>query len=185
MYINDYSDDMFELRQTDLANLRSKETLSAIPPLERKKYLYKQAEKFKFVNIKICFPDRQEIHAKFSVMEKIKHVKALISQTVSDSSLSFRLFTTPPKKILDENITLFKEGLYPSAKLYLEWTDNSKQPETLLRDDIELYEPPKEPEANPEPIEKPIEKKEKPVKPNSEPKKKSGSMPAWFLAGRK
>ena len=80
---------------------------------------------------------------------------------------------------------MFKEGLYPSAKLYLEWTDNSKQPETLLRDDIELYEPPKEPEANPEPIEKPIEKKEKPVKPNSEPKKKSGSMPAWFLAGRK
>lgn len=42
---------MFELRQTDLANLRSKETLSAIPPLERKKYLYKQAEKFKFVRM--------------------------------------------------------------------------------------------------------------------------------------
>jgi hypothetical protein len=50
---------------------------------------------------------------------------------------------TPPKRLLSPSQTLFKEGLYPAARLHLTWTgkDQPVPGQALLRVDVQLFTP--------------------------------------------
>jgi len=82
--------------------------------------------------------------------------------------------------------TLFDEGLYPAAKIFLAW--KSPPQGTLLRPDLELYSPPIE-----EPIIKEVlteettpEDRTTPTpKASTAPSKPRGDTPKWFMMGKK
>lgn len=180
------SDEIFELRASDLRD--NGPTLAKLAPFERPKFLEDQKKRFHTVKIRVVFPTQDILQAQFAVTETISDVVSFVRSCLSDSETPFELFVIPPKRVLPLKATLFDEGLYPAAKIFLAW--KSSPPEgCLLRSDLELYTPPPKPEAAVEET-SPTKVPEEVASASTTPPKKTqskprGDAPKWFMMGKK
>lgn len=87
-------------------------------PLEtqklREQRLLKEEKKYEFTIIRLQFPfDRLILQTTFKPTDSIEQLANLVKEFVDVND--FYLYTAPPKKVLDNHSTFFKEKLVPAA----------------------------------------------------------------------
>lgn len=71
------------------------------------------------VVLRVQFPDRHVLQGFFRPLETVGAVRHFVQSHLEDPQLSFYLFITPPKTILDDpSATLFQADLFPGALVY-------------------------------------------------------------------
>jgi tether containing UBX domain for GLUT4 len=95
--------------------------------LEENKKILNQLSTYKSCALRIQFPDRHVIQTKFSTVEKIENVMEFVRQFLIDPKMDFHLYFTPPKFILDKDVTLIESHCVPSALMHFGCDENIKE----------------------------------------------------------
>uniref|UniRef100_A0A3Q2Y3U0 ASPSCR1 tether for SLC2A4, UBX domain containing n=2 Tax=Hippocampus comes TaxID=109280 RepID=A0A3Q2Y3U0_HIPCM len=121
-------DEFFEVTVDDVrkrfAQLKSERELLEETPLMtrslRETQMKEKIDKYPKVVLRIQFPDRHVLQGFFRPLETVGALTDFVRSHLEDPLLSFYLFITPPKKILDDPaVTLFQADLFPGALVYL------------------------------------------------------------------
>lgn len=107
-----------ELRKTVNSNENKPLMTEGLRKLEENKKILNQLAAYKNCAVRIQLPDRHVIQTKFSTVEKIGAVKEFLKTFLINPEIEFYLFVTPPKKILDNELTLIESNCVPSALLH-------------------------------------------------------------------
>ncbi|XP_051240863.1 tether containing UBX domain for GLUT4 [Dicentrarchus labrax] len=120
-------DEFFEVTVDDVrkrfAQLKSERKLLEEAPLMtkslRETQMKEKLEKYPKVVLRVQFPDRHVLQGFFRPLETVGAVRHFVRSHLEDPQLSFYLFITPPKTILDDpSATLFQADLFPGALVY-------------------------------------------------------------------
>ncbi|XP_034393805.1 tether containing UBX domain for GLUT4 [Cyclopterus lumpus] len=123
----DPPDEFFEVTMDDVrkrfAQLKSERKLLEEAPLMtkslRETQMKEKMERYPKVVLRVQFPDRHVLQGFFRPLETVGTVKHFVRSHLEDPQLSFYLFITPPKTILDDpSATLFEADLFPGALVY-------------------------------------------------------------------
>lgn len=126
----DLPDDFFDLTIEDAKNLlrdvrmqqhvivNSPLMTSALRNLEESKKQMSQLSKYKKAIIRIQFPDRTVLQGTFKPTETIRDVTEFVCDYLEDKLIPFYLYSTPPKKILEDTENLFQLGFVPGALIH-------------------------------------------------------------------
>merc|ERR1719197_480062 len=77
--------------------------------------------------LRIRFPDRIELEARFSAKERVRDVERFVRRQLRDSSWSFYLFVTPPRTVFDNpSATLSSLQLGARAVMWLAFNSDDK-----------------------------------------------------------
>lgn len=123
----DLPDEFFEVTVDDIrkrfAQLKSeRKTLEEAPLMTkslREAQMREKMERYPKVVLRVQFPDRHILQGFFRPLETVGAVKQFVRSHLEDPQLSFYLFITPPKTILnDSSATLFQADLFPGALVY-------------------------------------------------------------------
>ncbi|XP_061625846.1 tether containing UBX domain for GLUT4 isoform X2 [Phyllopteryx taeniolatus] len=121
-------DEFFEVTMDDVrkrfAQLKSERKLLEETPLMtktlRETQIKEKMDRYPKVVLRIQFPDRHVLQGFFRPLETVGALTNFVRSHLEDPNLSFYLFFTPPKKILDDPaVTLFQANLFPGALVYL------------------------------------------------------------------
>ncbi|KAL7404120.1 hypothetical protein ABVT39_009960 [Epinephelus coioides] len=124
---SDLPDEFFEVTMDDVrkrfAQLKSERKFLEEAPLMtkslREAQMKEKMERYPKVVLRVQFPDRHVLQGFFRPLETVGAVKHFVRNHLEDPKLSFYLFTTPPKTILDDpSATLFQANLFPGALVY-------------------------------------------------------------------
>lgn len=107
-----------ELRQQVDENENAPLMTSELRKLEESKKILNQLATYKNCAIRIQFPNRYVIQSKFSTIETIGAVMEFIKGFLINPEMNFYLFVTPPKTILEKDMTLVESKCVPSALLH-------------------------------------------------------------------
>ncbi|CAJ1053731.1 tether containing UBX domain for GLUT4 [Xyrichtys novacula] len=123
----DLPDEFFEVTVDDIrkrfAQLKSERKLLEEAPLMtkslREAQMKEKMERYPKVVLRVQFPDRHVLQGFFRPLETVGTVRHFVKSHLEDPQLSFYLFITPPKTILnDSSATLFQADLFPGALVY-------------------------------------------------------------------
>ncbi|XP_074538508.1 tether containing UBX domain for GLUT4 isoform X2 [Halichoeres trimaculatus] len=123
----DLPDEFFEVTVDDIrkrfAQLKSeRKTLEEAPLMTkslREAQMREKMERYPKVVLRVQFPDRHVLQGFFRPLETVGAVRQFVRSHLEDPRLSFYLFITPPKTILnDSSATLFQADLFPGALVY-------------------------------------------------------------------
>ncbi|XP_037546158.1 tether containing UBX domain for GLUT4 [Nematolebias whitei] len=123
----DLPDEFFEVTVDDVrkrfAQLKSERKLLEEAPLMTKSMKEAQMKekmtKYPKVVLRVQFPDRYALQGFFRPLETVDAVRHFVRSHLEDPQLSFYLFVTPPKTILnDPSATLLQADLFPGAVVY-------------------------------------------------------------------
>ncbi|KAM6940045.1 tether containing UBX domain for GLUT4 [Xenentodon cancila] len=123
----DLPEEFFEVTVDDVrkrfAQLKSERKLLEEAPLMtkalRESQMKEKMERYPKVVLRVQFPDRYVLQGFFRPLETVGAVKDFVHSHLEDPQLSFHLFITPPKTILDDpSVTLFQADLFPGALVY-------------------------------------------------------------------
>ncbi|XP_034544505.1 tether containing UBX domain for GLUT4 [Notolabrus celidotus] len=123
----DLPDEFFEVTVDDIrkrfAQLKSeRKTLEEAPLMTkslRETQMKEKMERYPKVVLRVQFPDRHVLQGFFRPLETVGAVRQFVRTHLEDPQLSFYLFITPPKTILnDSSATLFQADLFPGALVY-------------------------------------------------------------------
>ncbi|XP_068178533.1 tether containing UBX domain for GLUT4 isoform X2 [Antennarius striatus] len=209
-------DEFFEVTVDDVrkrfAQLKSERKLFEEAPLITKALREAQKkekmERYPKVVLRVQFPDRHVLQGFFRPLETVGAVMRFVRSNLEDSQLSFYLFITPPKTILDDpTATLFQADLFPGALVYFGSdvrTDRYIRRETLessvsalqANQSIARMCPPSSEASVESPLSEPREDASESTKDDQEPPEGSrapkptrsdpGKMPKWLkLPGKK
>ncbi|KAL3067294.1 hypothetical protein OYC64_017096 [Pagothenia borchgrevinki] len=130
----DLPDEFFEVTMDDVrkrfAQLKSQRRHLEEAPLMtralRESQMREKMERHPKVVLRVQFPDRHVLQGFFRPLETgLGAVRQFVSSHLEDPELSFYLFITPPKTILDDpSATLFQADLFPGALVYFGSDDN-------------------------------------------------------------
>ncbi|XP_071360933.1 tether containing UBX domain for GLUT4 isoform X2 [Trachinotus anak] len=123
----DLPDEFFEITMDDVrkrfAQLKSERKLLEEAPLMtkslRETQMKEKMDRYPKVVLRVQFPDRHILQGFFRPLETVGSVRQFVRSHLEDPQLSFYLFITPPKTILDDpSATLFQADLFPGALVY-------------------------------------------------------------------
>ncbi|XP_062411525.1 tether containing UBX domain for GLUT4 [Sardina pilchardus] len=122
----DLPDEFFEVTVDDVrkrfAQLKSQRRLLEEAPLMtqalREARMKEKVERYPFVVLRVQFPDRYVLQGFFRPQEKVAAVREFVKTRLENPNISFYLFITPPKSILEDSTTLFEANLFPAALIY-------------------------------------------------------------------
>ncbi|XP_022611304.1 tether containing UBX domain for GLUT4 [Seriola dumerili] len=123
----DLPDEFFEITMDDVrkrfAQLKSERKLMEEAPLMtkslREAQMKEKMDRYPKVVLRVQFPDRHILQGFFRPLETVGAVRHFVRSHLEDPQLSFYLFITPPKTILDDpSATLFQADLFPGALVY-------------------------------------------------------------------
>ncbi|XP_059201628.1 tether containing UBX domain for GLUT4 [Centropristis striata] len=123
----DLPDEFFEVTMDDVrkrfAQLKSERKVLEEAPLMtkslREAQMKEKMERYPKVVLRVQFPDRHVLQGFFRPLETVGVVRQFVRSHLEDPQLSFYLFITPPKTILDDpSATLFQADLFPGALVY-------------------------------------------------------------------
>ncbi|XP_040001999.1 tether containing UBX domain for GLUT4 [Xiphias gladius] len=123
----DLPDEFFEITVDDVrkrfAQLKSERKLLEEAPLMtkslREAQMKEKMDRYPKVVLRVQFPDRHVLQGFFRPLETVGTVRHFVRSHLEDPQLSFYLFITPPKTILDDpTATLFQADLFPGALVY-------------------------------------------------------------------
>ncbi|XP_043924155.1 tether containing UBX domain for GLUT4 [Protopterus annectens] len=105
------------------AQLRSERQRFEDAPLMTKALRETQSQekmlRYPKVVLRVQFPDRYILQGFFQPTETVENVKEFVKQQLASPDLSFYLFVTPPKIILEDmTVTLFQANLFPAAVVH-------------------------------------------------------------------
>ncbi|CAK8697323.1 tether containing UBX domain for GLUT4-like isoform X2 [Clavelina lepadiformis] len=118
-------DDFFDVTVDDvrkmLADLKHErnrhEEKALLTDDQRKNRKLRLASRYPEIIVRILFPDRVVLQGVFRPLERVEDLYNFVKSHVSVSS--FKLFTSPPKRILKNDTTsLFDNNLTPAARVY-------------------------------------------------------------------
>lgn len=107
-----------ELRQQVDENENAPLMTSELRKLEENKKILNQLATYKNCAIRIQLPNRYVIQTKFSTVDTIGAVMDFVKEFLAKPDMKFYLFLTPPKVILDKDLTLVESKCVPSALLH-------------------------------------------------------------------
>lgn len=113
-----------ELRQQVDENENAPLMTSELRKLEESKKILNQLATYKNCAIRIQLPNRHVIQTKFSTVETIGAVMDFVKEFLINPDMNFYLFLTPPKTILDKDLTLVESKCVPSALLHFGTEEN-------------------------------------------------------------
>lgn len=108
---------------------------AALRKLEDSKKEMRQLNKYIKTIIRIQFPDRTVLQGTFKPTETIRDVRGFICDYLEDKFIQFYLFSTPPKKNLEDSEILFQLGFVPRALIH--FGTNNTQYVNYLRKDLQ------------------------------------------------
>uniref|UniRef100_A0A7S3IHX8 UBX domain-containing protein n=1 Tax=Strombidium inclinatum TaxID=197538 RepID=A0A7S3IHX8_9SPIT len=76
--------------------------------------------------VRVKFPDGYILQADFGALETVKDVYEYVGSCLFYDNRQFILYTTPPKKVLDEKVmktSMIKAGMVPSGLIHFGWAD--------------------------------------------------------------
>nr|XP_057947527.1 tether containing UBX domain for GLUT4 isoform X2 [Doryrhamphus excisus] len=120
-------DEFFEVTVDDVrkrfAQLKSERKLLEEAPLMtkslRETLMKEKMDRYPKVVLRVQFPDGHVLQGFFRPLETVGAVMHFVRSHLEDPQLTFYLFITPPKKILDDlGVTLFQADLFPGALVY-------------------------------------------------------------------
>ncbi|KAM4583804.1 tether containing UBX domain for GLUT4 [Odontesthes bonariensis] len=120
-------DEFFEVTVDDVrkrfAQLKSERKLMEESPLMtkslREAQMKEKMERYPKVVLRVQFPDRHVLQGFFRPLETVAAVRHFVRSHLEDPKLSFYLFITPPRTVLDDSsATLFQANLFPGALVY-------------------------------------------------------------------
>ncbi|XP_028314234.1 tether containing UBX domain for GLUT4 [Gouania willdenowi] len=123
----DLPDEFFEVTVDDVrkrfAQLKSErkslEEASLMTKSLRESQIMEKLNRYPKVVLRVQFPDRCVLQGFFRPLETVDAVRHFVRSHLEDPQLSFHLFITPPKTILDNHTaTLFQANLFPGALVY-------------------------------------------------------------------
>ncbi|XP_043970249.1 tether containing UBX domain for GLUT4 isoform X1 [Gambusia affinis] len=123
----DLPDEFFEVTMDDVrkrfAQLKSERKLLEEAPLLtkalREAQMKEKMERYPKVVLRIQFPDRHVLQGFFRPLETVGAVRDFLRSHLEDPQISFYLFITPPKTLLeDPSATLVEADLFPGALVY-------------------------------------------------------------------
>ncbi|KAM7009925.1 tether containing UBX domain for GLUT4 [Tautogolabrus adspersus] len=123
----DLPDEFFEVTVDDVrkrfAQLKSQRNLLEEAPLMtkslRESQMKEKMKRYPKVVLRVQFPDRHVLQGFFRPLETVGAVRHFVRSHLENPQLSFYLFITPPKTILnDPSSTLFQADLFPGALVY-------------------------------------------------------------------
>ncbi|XP_028269249.1 tether containing UBX domain for GLUT4 [Parambassis ranga] len=123
----DLPDEFFEVTVDDVrkrfAQLKSErkhlEEAPLITKSLREAQIKEKMDKYPKVVLRVQFPDRHVLQGFFRPLETVGVLRQFVMSHLEDPQLSFYLFITPPKKILDDpSVSLFQADLFPGALVY-------------------------------------------------------------------
>lgn len=92
-------------------------TTKAMRDLEK----LKKQKVYSHAQIRVQFSDGSALEAKFLPKEPISVIKAVVKESLVLASSDFDLYVAPPRRKLNEAMTLEEQGLVPAAKIFLSW----------------------------------------------------------------
>lgn len=120
-------DEFFEVTVDDvrrrLAQLRSERKRLEEAPLVtqafREAQMKEKLQRYPKVALRVLFPDRYMLQGFFHPSETVGDLRDFVRSHLENSELSFYLFITPPKTVLDDpKLTLFQANLFPAALVH-------------------------------------------------------------------
>ncbi|XP_063512418.1 tether containing UBX domain for GLUT4 isoform X2 [Pongo pygmaeus] len=120
-------DEFFELTVDDvrrrLAQLKSERKRLEEAPLMTKAFreaqIKEKLERYPKVALRVLFPDRYVLQGFFRPSETVGDLRDFVRSHLGNPELSFYLFITPPKTVLDDHTrTLFQVNLFPTALVH-------------------------------------------------------------------
>ncbi|XP_034753980.1 tether containing UBX domain for GLUT4 [Etheostoma cragini] len=123
----DLPDEFFEVTMDDVrkrfAQLKSERKILEEAPLMtkslRETQVKEKMKRYPKVVLRVQFPDRHVLQGFFRPLETVAALRHFVRSHLEDPQLSFYLFITPPKTILeDPSATLFQADLFPGALVY-------------------------------------------------------------------
>uniref|UniRef100_A0A8C9IBB8 UBX domain-containing protein n=2 Tax=Piliocolobus tephrosceles TaxID=591936 RepID=A0A8C9IBB8_9PRIM len=120
-------DEFFELTVDDvrrrLAQLKSERKRLEEAPLVTKAFreaqIKEKLERYPKVALRVLFPDRYVLQGFFRPSETVGDLRDFVRSHLGNPELSFYLFITPPKTVLDDHTrTLFQANLFPAALVH-------------------------------------------------------------------
>ncbi|XP_055245363.1 tether containing UBX domain for GLUT4 isoform X1 [Gorilla gorilla gorilla] len=120
-------DEFFELTVDDvrrrLAQLKSERKRLEEAPLVTKAFreaqIKEKLERYPKVALRVLFPDRYVLQGFFRPSETVGDLRDFVRSHLGNPKLSFYLFITPPKTVLDDHTqTLFQANLFPAALVH-------------------------------------------------------------------
>ncbi|XP_063455568.1 tether containing UBX domain for GLUT4 isoform X2 [Pan paniscus] len=120
-------DEFFELTVDDvrrrLAQLKSERKRLEEAPLVTKAFreaqIKEKLERYPKVALRVLFPDRYVLQGCFRPSETVGDLRDFVRSHLGNPELSFYLFVTPPKTVLDDHTqTLFQANLFPAALVH-------------------------------------------------------------------
>ncbi|EGC37983.1 hypothetical protein DICPUDRAFT_149357 [Dictyostelium purpureum] len=87
----------------------------------REREEYKKIKNFQTTTIRVVLPgvSQKSLEMKFLVREKISNLVSYLNTLLVEPNDSLFLYTTPPYKVLNNNVSFLKESLFPRAKIFL------------------------------------------------------------------
>ncbi|XP_011610773.2 tether containing UBX domain for GLUT4 [Takifugu rubripes] len=125
--LDNLPDEFFEVTVDDIrkrfAMLKSERKLLEEAPLmtkaSREAQIKEKMERYPRVVLRVQFPDRHILQGFFRPVETVGALRAFVRSHLEDPQLSFYLFITPPKTILnDPSATLIQADLFPGALVH-------------------------------------------------------------------
>lgn len=117
----------------------------------------KRSKVFTQTVIRVQFPDRTILEARFSPTETMHDVLAHVNKCLKEPKVTpVVLYQTPPYRVLDLNTTLDKLGLKPAALIHAAWEKDAPEND-YLRPDLEeqLYQQREQKNVNTDAVEYP------------------------------
>nr|XP_019939218.1 PREDICTED: tether containing UBX domain for GLUT4 isoform X1 [Paralichthys olivaceus] len=130
----DLPDEFFEITVDDVrkrfAQLKSERKVLEEAPLMtkslREAQMKEKMDRYPKVVLRVQFPDRHVLQGFFRPLETVGTVRNFVKSHLENPELSFYLFITPPKTILnDPSASLFQADLFPGALVYFGSDDNT------------------------------------------------------------
>ncbi|XP_053697710.1 tether containing UBX domain for GLUT4 [Sabethes cyaneus] len=100
--------------------------------LEEEKRILSQLGRYKTTVVRVQFRDRYVLQGIFKPHESIANVMTFVRNYLSDPTIEFHLYTTPPKNILSGDVILVEAQLVPTALLHF-GCEHDCSPCTLLK----------------------------------------------------
>lgn len=140
----DLPDSFYELTPEDLKALRkdaareAEEERTLMTREMRERRARARCKVFERCRIRIRFPDMVELQRIFLPNAKVGAIFRVVRESLADPSAEFTLYTTPPKRMLDnQEITLAKRGLVPATIVYIKFKNPDIVTTKYLKPELE------------------------------------------------
>eukprot|EP00003_Mantamonas_plastica_P023729 TRINITY_DN430_c3_g1_i1.p1 TRINITY_DN430_c3_g1~~TRINITY_DN430_c3_g1_i1.p1 ORF type:complete len:630 (+),score=217.78 TRINITY_DN430_c3_g1_i1:257-1891(+) len=110
----------------------------------RREMEMREKNKYKKTQIRVLFPDRNQLEATFGSREKLSTLYDIVKASLATPDKEFYLYISPPvQKLTDQSMSLLDLDLIPAANVRFAWADKDNKEGPFLSDEyLDMVEAP-------------------------------------------